>query len=115
MTPTECVQAQLDAYNARDIDRFCAEFSDDVRTYDLTTGATLLEGAAAFRQRYDELFRSNPGLHCTLVNRIVCGHIVIDEEHVRGVLPNDGIIHAVATYEVTGDRITRVWFVREQL
>ena len=33
MTPERCVQAQLDAYNAHDLDAFVDCFSDDVRLF----------------------------------------------------------------------------------
>lgn len=32
-TPLDLAQRQLDAYNARDLDRFLANFSDDVKSY----------------------------------------------------------------------------------
>lgn len=112
LSPSELAQAQLDAYNARDIDAFCAVYADDVVLYDLVSGEATCTGLDAMRERYGKMFEQHPHLHCALVHRMVCGTMVIDEEHVAG-LREDGIVHAIATYETSNGRITRAWFIRE--
>ncbi len=111
-TPAECAQEQLDAYNARNIERFAAAYHPNVQLIDLASGEVFCNGIDALRSRYGVLFDSHPSLHCTLVSRIVCPPFVMDEEHVRGLLP-DSVVHAVATYECNEGLITRAWFVRE--
>lgn len=49
MTPVECVQFQLDAYNERDLEKFLAAFSGAVRSYRLPNMALLLDGKTARR------------------------------------------------------------------
>lgn len=111
-SPSDLAQAQLDAYNARDIDAFCKVYADDVVFYDLVSGAETCSGIDAVRERYGAMFERSPLLHCSLVHRMVCGPMVIDEEHVSG-LREDGIVHAIATYETSDGRISRAWFIRE--
>ncbi len=111
-SPSDLAQAQLDAYNARDIEAFCAVYADDVVLYDLVSGKATCTGIDAMRERYGAMFEQHPLLHCTLVHRMVCGTMVIDEEQVAG-LRSDGNVHAIATYETANDRITRAWFIRE--
>ena len=53
MTATEVVQRQLDAYNAQDLDAFCACFAADCVLAELN-GAVTQQGAAAVRARYRE-------------------------------------------------------------
>lgn len=113
-SPAWCAQEQLEAYNARDIDRFVAVYADDVELVDLVTGEIFCSGSEALRKRYGQMFSEKTDLRCTLVSRIVCGNVVYDEEKVTGLVP-DSIVHAVATYLVVEGHITKAWFVRERL
>ncbi len=110
-SPESAAQLQLDGYNSRDIDLFCSAYSDDVQLMDMLSGDVFCDGIAQMRQRYGEQFARCTDLHCTLVKRIVCGAVVIDEEHVRGLVPGK-IVHATAIYEVQNGLIIRGWFVR---
>ncbi|MFN8360269.1 MAG: nuclear transport factor 2 family protein [Candidatus Kapaibacterium sp.] len=110
-SPESAAQLQLDGYNARDIDLFCSAYSEDVQLMDMLTGAVFCDGKINMRQRYGEQFAKCPDLHCTLVKRIVCGSVVIDEELVRGLVAGS-IVHATAIYEVQKGLIHRGWFVR---
>lgn len=110
-TPAECAQAQLDAYNARDIDRFAEVYHTDIVLCDLKTGEAFCTGIDALRERYGKMFAERTSLHCHLVNRMVCGNVAIDEEHVHGLRDND-IVHAIAIYETADGLITKAWFVR---
>lgn len=111
-TPVECAQQQLDAYNNRDIDPFASVYAEDVQLIDLASGSVFCSGRQALRDRYAALFLEHPSLHCELVNRIVCGTWVFDEERVTGLTENS-TVHATAIYEVSNGVIQRAWFVRD--
>lgn len=113
-SPLECAQEQLDAYNARNIERFAEVYSDDVELIDLASGNVFCKGIDELRLRYGAQFERCNELHCELVSRIVCPPFVIDEELVSGLSPN-GIVHAVATYHCEEGKIIRAWFMREAL
>jgi hypothetical protein len=102
------VQRQLDAYNARDLERFVAEYSDDVQVFSHPEREPVLSGKQAFADHYAENRFTLPALRAELVNRIVVGNIVVDHERVTG-LP-DGDREAIAVYHVSEGRITTVWF-----
>lgn len=107
---TDMVQGQLDAYNARDIDRFMACYTDDVVIED-ADGNVTMQGQETMRAHYGAMFAKYPELHCNLVNRIRIGEHVIDEERVTGRGPAE--VHAVAIYRLAADgRIARVRFLR---
>lgn len=110
-TPEEAAQAQLDAYNARDVVAFAEVYADDVQLLTLKTGERFCAGKEELRLRYAPMFERCTDLHCRLVSRTVCGNVVIDEERVTGQIT--GEIHAVAVYEVINGLIQRAWFVRE--
>lgn len=108
MRPEDPVQRQLDAYNAHDLDRFVAEYADDVEVYRPPATEPVLKGKAAFAEHYARHRFNLPDLHATLVNRIVSGSIVVDHEHIVGLGPEPKT--AVAVFRVEGGLITTVWF-----
>ncbi len=110
-TPQECAQQQLEAYNARDIEKFADVYANDVELIELASGDVFCRGRQALIERYGAMFERCTDLHCTVVHRITCPPFVIDQEHVRGQRENE-IVHAVATYECHNGMIQRAWFLR---
>lgn len=101
------VQAQLEAYNARDIDKFLEPYAEDVQVYDYPDKLRYV-GKEIMRKNYNAFFRSTPDLHCELKNRIIIRDKVIDEESVTA---NGRLLHAVAVYEVKNGKIVKVMFI----
>lgn len=97
------VQAQVEAYNARDLARFLGFFSEDatVHAYPDTLIAT---GRAEIATRYARRFESSPQLHAEILSRMVLPPYVVDHERVTG-LPGGAIVTAIVIYEVRGDSI----------
>ena len=104
----EVAQAQLEAYNARDIDTFLAQYADDVEVYRFPN-TLLYHGKKAMRKTYERMFKTISNLHCTLVNRIVEQNVVIDKEQVR---LNDKMIRATAIYVIKDFKIQQVYFIQ---
>ena len=108
MTSETPVQLQLDAYNAHDLQRFVAVYSDDIRVFRLPATEPILAGKAAFTDHYATQRFHLPGLRAEVVNRIVLGNKVIDHERVYGV--RERPYEVVAVYEVADGLIRTVWF-----
>jgi hypothetical protein len=108
--PTAVVQAQLDTYNAQDLDGHCAQFSKDVTVADLN-GAVTVEGIEAYRARYAKVFAEFPQNKAVLVTRIVIGNVVIDHERVSRS-PTSAPFEVAAIYTVADAKIRRVDFVK---
>ena len=102
------VQRQLDAYNAHDVERFAAEYADDIQVYRPPATAPVLSGKAAFAEHYSKNRFTIPGLHATAVNRMVAGNRVVDHERIVGL--GADVVEAIAVYEVEAGRIKSVWF-----
>lgn len=98
------VDAQLAAYNARDVEAFIACYTTDCTIED-GTGTRLMSGHDEMRTRYRALFDGSPNLHCEIVHRTRIGCYVIDEEAIRGRLPgvNPELRRAVVIYRVDAD------------
>ena len=108
MDPEPPVQRQLEAYNARDLDRFVAQYSDDVRVFRPPQAEPAIVGKAAFAAHYAKNRFNLPDLHAEVVKRMVLGNKVIDQEVITGVTPEP--MQAAAVYEVHDGLITTVWF-----
>jgi hypothetical protein len=105
--PVAVVEEQLQAYNARDLERFAATYADTIRIYRMPTIEPGIVGKEQLRETYRKRF-SSPGLHADIVNRIAIGNKVIDHERVVGI--QEHAIEAVAVYEVVDGLIETVWF-----
>jgi hypothetical protein len=102
------VQRQLEAYNAHDLERFIAEYTDDVQVFRPPNPEPVLSGKPALSAHYASKRFNLPDLHATVVQRIVAGNKVVDHERIAGLEP--AIVEAIAVYEVKGELIARVWF-----
>jgi hypothetical protein len=107
--PESFAQRQLEAYNARDLDRFIREYAEDVVVYRLPDTQPAIVGRDALAAFYRDNRFNLPGLHANLVNRMVFGNKVIDQEYVTGV--PGAPLEVAAIYEVAERGISRVWFV----
>lgn len=108
MNAVDVVQRQLEAYNARDLQRFIATFSDAVKVYRPPAPDPAITGKAALADFYAKQRFNLPGLRAEIVNRIVMGNKVIDHERIFGV--RDQPFEASAVYEVSEGLIQSVWF-----
>ena len=109
-SPQAFAQRRLDAYNAVHLERFVAEYTDDVVVYRLPSNEPILVGKAAFAEHFKANRFNLPGLHAEPVNRMAFGNKVIDQEYVTGV--PGAPLEVAAIYEVTPGGISSGWFIR---
>ncbi len=107
-SPATLAQQQLNGYNLGDIEAFLAPYADDVKVYGFP-GNLRYTGKEIMRERYAALFERTPELHCELVNRMVMGNTVIDQESVTG--RGDTPVQAIAIYKIVAGKIAEVYFV----
>lgn len=108
-SPLAVVQAQLDAYNAKDLDALMRTYAPDARQFALH-GALLAEGHEQIRPRYAARF-VEPDLHARLLSRTVLGNFVTDLEIVTRNFPEGkGTVEMLCVYEVEEGRIVRASF-----
>lgn len=109
----ELARRQLDAYNAADLDAFCACYHDDVRVLD-ADGAETCRGIAAFRERYAALFATR-AFGAVVEQRLVLGEHCVDHERYWRVSPStqertEGEV--LVRYRLRDERIGEVQFFR---
>jgi imidazolonepropionase-like amidohydrolase len=105
-TPEMLAQQQLNAYNAHNLEAFLAPYAEEVELYSFPNKLEL-KGKTEMRKAY-QFVTKTPKLYCRLVNRIVEGNTVIDQEEVWGF--GDKPLTAIAMYVMEGGKITKVYF-----
>ncbi len=91
----DVIKTHLDAYNARDLNKFAACYAPEIVILD-GQGNQIIKGLEVLRGFYGKLFDQSPELHVNVntTKRIVVGQIVIDEESISGInfegLPKEG-------------------------
>ena len=107
--PEEIVQRQLEAYNARDLVPFLAEYTDDIEVFRLPAAAPAIVGRKAFADFYATQRFNHAGLHAELRGRLAFGSKVIDHERISGV--RDQPFDVAVAYEVRNGLIVRTWAI----
>jgi putative hydrolase of HD superfamily len=108
-SPLAVVQAQLDAFNARDIDALMRTYAPDAEQFALH-GERLAKGHDELRPRYAARF-TEPDLHARLLSRTVMGNWVTDLELITRNFPEGvGTLEMLCIYEVVDGRIQRASF-----
>ena len=111
MSTSDVIQAQLDAYNAQDVEAFLKSYAPNA-VLAVLNGDVLAEGTEAIRARHVTLFKMHPQNKATLVNRVVIGEShVIDHEDVERA-PGGDRFQVAAIYTLTDGLIARVDFAR---
>lgn len=108
MNPVEPVQRQLEAYNARNLERFVAQYSQDIRVFRPPAPEPVLVGKQAFAKHYADNRFTLPSLHAEVVNRMVAGNTVVDHELITGLQTD--VVEAIVVYAVSAGLIHTVWF-----
>ena len=106
-TPSAVVTAQVDAFNVRDLDAFCATYASEAAVSGVTPQPIV--GRDALRAFYADRFR-DPELHCvidasvTFGDRWLVAHELVTTSH--------GTSETIATFEVRDGLITRASMVK---
>lgn len=109
MSAVAVVQAQLDAFNAKNLDALMATYAPDAQQFALH-GELLAQGIDALRARYAIRF-AEPDLHARLVTRTAIGNMVVDAEIITRNFPEGvGTLEMLCVYEVVDGRIVRASF-----
>ena len=105
----EVVQAQLEAYNAKDLEGLLATYAPDAEQFALQ-GERLARGHDEMRPRFAARF-AEPDLHARLLSRTVMGGVVVDHERITRNFPEGrGSVEMICIYEVAGGLIRRATF-----
>ena len=108
--PATVVQAQVDAYNAHDVELFASCYSSDIKMYDLWDETTYIVGKKDLLENYQFLKTAPEEFKVIIEKRMVNGPIVIDYERLTGLSDGRENRLVFAMYEVRDGKIKNVWF-----
>jgi len=106
-SPAKIIQKQVKAFNERDLEAFVSCFADDVLVRRFPD-EKMYQGNSKMQDNYERFFENVKSSSVEVVNRIVLGNFVIDEETTK-VDGRDG--HQVAIYQVENGFIKSMTFV----
>jgi hypothetical protein len=112
LAPEQLADLQLKGYNERNINLFLQAYSDSVKVFDFPE-KLLYQGKEKMRNSYAGFFKTATDLNCTVVNRIILGNTVIDQERVV-IKKGQPEIEAIAIYKMAHGKIQEVYFIRKQ-
>jgi uncharacterized protein (TIGR02246 family) len=105
---TDVVDAQIEAYRAKDVEGFLSYYSDDASIIAFD-GSSMFADKSAMREQYAKLFAASPDLEVIIANRVSAGEFVVDEEHITGLhyeaMPSE--LTGAVVYRVAGGKIVR--------
>jgi len=109
--PLDLVLKQLTAYNHKDLNTFLQPYADSIQVFNFPD-EMVLDGKDFLRQNMQSFFSRVPDLHCEILNRMILGNTIIDYERVSG-LPIVQFIDAIAVYEIQGNKIRKMYYIRK--
>jgi len=112
--PETIVQANLDAYNANDLEKFLSFFSENVQLVNFQDNVITANGIDAIRAIYEPYFKASPKLHSKILKRTVFDNKVIDHEYITGAWGNKPPFELVLIYEVAHDKIIKMTAIRKR-
>ena len=110
MSNIDIASAQLDAYNAQDLDTYMTYFTQDCIVSGLN-GTPTETSRDAIRARYAKAFAQFPQNKAELKNRIAVGNTVVDHELVIRA-PGGEQFEIIAIYTFRDGLIARVDFAK---
>src|SRR5262245_52749312 len=106
----DIVEAVLKAYNAQDMDAFCAHFAEDCIVGDLH-GVAAHRGHAGLRERYGATWAKYPQNRVWVTERIAVGNTVVDHEFGERSPGGEGF-EIIAVYTFRDGKIVRMEMAR---
>lgn len=113
MSSEQIIQANLEAYNGRDIDLFMSFFSEEIELKNFDTGEVTASGITEIRKLYKGLFDASPNLHSEILKRTVFSNKIIDHEYITGRNGSAEPLELVLIYETRDNKIIRMTVMRK--
>ncbi|MFN7491739.1 MAG: amidohydrolase family protein [Cyclobacteriaceae bacterium] len=114
-TVDELAKAEVNAYNARNIDAFVARYAPDAEIYDISNPTVpIAKGSKQIREIWGGMFNQLPNLHCHVTSRTILGNKCVAIESISGVGPTPMIGVGTYFFNLKTGLIEKVYFVNER-
>ena len=105
----DVAKLQIEAYNSQDLESFLACYTDNVQVYMLHNNQLLTDGIEKLSEVMVKSFMENPDARSTIISTIKQGNLIIQREEIKNHI-SDKIIRTISIYEVTENKISKLWF-----
>ena len=102
------------AYNERDLEKFVSFMDPQFESYLFDSRDILCSGIGDARKIYEKRFSENKNLFVTTLQRIINDNVVVESQFIEG-FDSDKTIHAIAIFELNGDKVKRASFERREV
>ncbi len=106
--PVQIVQAFIDAFNARDVDRVVGCFGADA-VMQSDPGTIYAQGEEAIRAHFGQFLPQSPNLHSEVLSRIHVDAWVVQEERCAGLVLGEPVpeFYIISAYRVEDGKIVK--------
>lgn len=112
MTIAEIINAQMEAFDNRDIENMMPLFSDDIKFHNFADHNTIINGLADCKKMYTDLFNHSPKLRAEIISTIAFANKVIVHEFIYGKNGSDEKMEQVIIFEVNDGKINALTIMR---
>lgn len=110
-SPVRTVQAQIEAFNAHDLEAFAGTFAEEAEGFDFPATPQGTKGRAGLKALYARRFQEHPDLHASVKEQMVSGAFVIQRERITGRGAGKPALDAVVIYQVENGLIRKFWLL----
>lgn len=113
MTLQQIIDAQMHAFDNRDINNMMPLYSQDIKIYNFPDNTIAIDGIKECENMFTELFKNSPELRAEIINTITFDNKVIAHEYIYGRNGSDEKTEQVVIFEVNNEKITRMDIIRK--
>ncbi|MCB0356522.1 MAG: nuclear transport factor 2 family protein [Bdellovibrionales bacterium] len=109
--PLDTVNAQVEAYNNRDLELFLSFYAENIKITMEDQESPQVTNLEQLANQFDSLFRNSPELHAEIISERVEGESIIHQEQITGRAGFEGkSITVNAEYKLENGLIKSVYF-----
>lgn len=113
MPINKIIDAQMLAFNNRDIKNMMPLYSNDIKIINFSDHTIAVNTIDECEKMFTKLFDNSPKLHAEIIKTINFDNKVIVHEYIYGRNGNDEKTEQVVIFEVNNQKITRMDLIRK--
>lgn len=108
----DIVDAQMLAFNNRDIQNMMSLYPDNIKIYNFPDNTLAINGKKECKEMFITLFDQSPNLNAEVIKTIFFANKAIVHEYIYGRNGSDEKKEQVVVFEITDQKISRMDIMR---
>ncbi|MCV9926095.1 nuclear transport factor 2 family protein [Flavobacterium sp. LS1R49] len=113
MTIEQIIDAQMLAFDNRDIKNMMPLYSDNIKIINFSDNSITINGIGDCEKMFITLFENSPNLRAEIIKTIHFDNKIIVQEYIYGRNGSDERTEQVVIFEVNDQKITRMDLIRK--